>query len=118
MRDRATNYGLPFAPPYFPNSLLDVIAEKDPVTTPFTLSDASNPFFGKKVLVLSGADDTLVPWRFSQDFVERLEVGSTGFKKSCVFAETGHTCSPAMVEEMAHFLNQEILGVSVQTPHL
>lgn len=45
---------LPIAAPFFPASLLALVARDDPVNTPI------EAWKGRKILVLSGADDTLV----------------------------------------------------------
>lgn len=45
---------LPIAAPYFPSSLLSLIERNDPVNVPL------DAWKGKKILVLSGGDDTLV----------------------------------------------------------
>jgi predicted esterase len=58
----------------------------------------------KKVLVLSGGDDTIVPWTASQAFVEGLEVGPTGRKEVIVFDGVGHAVPPQMVQAAAGFV--------------
>jgi hypothetical protein len=80
MHDRAKASGLRFGPPILPDSLLELIKRESPVSTPVT---GRNPFFGKKILVLAGGKDELVPWVFSESFVEQIEVGEEGVKKGC-----------------------------------
>lgn len=72
-----------------------------------SVNPSENPFFGKKILVLSGGKDQLVPWSASQDFVERLHVGDEGTKISVVVPEAGHECHPVMMETMAKFIWDE-----------
>lgn len=61
---------------------------------------------GKKVLVLSGGIDTLVPWAASKQFVENLWVGNGGVKRVLVVPDAGHECTAAMVAEAAQFHQQ------------
>jgi predicted esterase len=77
---------------------------------PYRSLDSSNPFIGKKILVLSGGEDTLVPWSMSHAFVEGLEVGEMGVKKVVIQENTGHECTNEMVEEMAVFIRAEVLA--------
>lgn len=87
------------------------IRQHDPSNLPYHTSNVSNPFIDKKILVLSGGIDTLVPWTASQAFVERLEVGQGGVKKVVVVSDAGHECTAAMVAEAAQFLETEILTI-------
>lgn len=104
MSRRARSHKLPVGPPYFPASLLALIARADPCTAPYTAPDASNPFHGKKILVLSGQDDKKVPWTSAQAFVEGLDVGAEGVKEVIVEPGVGHEFSAAMVKECARFV--------------
>ncbi|OBZ72627.1 hypothetical protein A0H81_07458 [Grifola frondosa] len=106
---RAKAHSLPFGPPYIPKSLADLIKQADPAAAPYTTADASNPFLGKKILVLSGKDDRIVPWSASKDFVENLNVGAHGVKKVVVHPGVGHECTDEMVQEMAAFIWNEAL---------
>ncbi|KZT02542.1 alpha/beta-hydrolase [Laetiporus sulphureus 93-53] len=109
MAERAEKNGVPFVPPYIPKSLLDFIQTHDAAAAPYTSTDSSNPFLGKKVLVLSGADDKLVPWTASQDFVEGLNVGESGVKQVVVAPGVGHECTPDMVKIMSNFIWDQVL---------
>ncbi|KIK62359.1 hypothetical protein GYMLUDRAFT_242547 [Collybiopsis luxurians FD-317 M1] len=106
MTARAAKYGISLesASKYLPESLLVLIREQAPPFTPYLVSDKSNPFYGKKILVLSGAADTLVPWEASKAFVDSLNVGPAGIKKVIVQPETGHAFTPEMVKEISQFL--------------
>lgn len=111
MTPRAQQYSISLSPPHLPESLLSYIRQHDPVSTPFQAQDASNPFMGKKILVLSGDIDTLVPWTASQKFVENLWVGNKGAKKVIVFPDVGHECTTTMIAEAAQFIKVEALQI-------
>ena len=103
--DRATQAGLDFAPPHVPKSLSELIKKDDPANTKYeSANPAENPFFGKKILVLAGGKDKLVPWSASKKFVEGLNVGDKGIKKVVIVPEAGHECPPVMVEELTKFI--------------
>ncbi|KAJ7573852.1 Alpha/Beta hydrolase protein [Mycena floridula] len=105
MTPRAAQYGISplVGSKYLPDSLHQVILRSDPASQPYQAKDSTNPFFGKKILVLSGGSDSLVPWDASQSFVEGLQVGS-GVLKVVVEEGMGHNCSPLMIQEMASFV--------------
>ena len=104
MDDRAKASGLRFGPPVLPDSLLEVIKRESPVCAPVA---GRNPFFGKKILVLAGGKDKLVPWEFSESFVERIEVGEEGVKRVLVYPDVGHAFTPSMEEDVANFVWEE-----------
>lgn len=106
---RAKYSGISLAPPHYPDSLRTYIERNDPARAPYTASDASNPFLGKKVLVLSGGEDPLVPFVHSQEFVDGLNVGPKGIKKVYVAPGVGHECTPEMVKQMADFIFENAL---------
>lgn len=101
---RAKYSGIALAPPHFPDSLRTYIEKNDPARTPYTIEDPSNPFIGKKILALFGADDPLVPYSYSEEFVNNLNVGSHGVKHVIVAPGVGHECTPEMVKEMSDFI--------------
>lgn len=101
---RAKYSGVALAPPAFPDSLREYIARNDPARAPYTASDASNPFYNKNILVLSGGDDPLVPFTYSEEFVDRLNVGPKGIKRVHVAPGVGHECTPEMVKQMSEFI--------------
>ena len=104
MRDRAKASGLQFRPPILPDSLLRLIEKENPVSA---LVTGRNPFFGKKILVLAGGKDELVPWVFSESFVEQIEVGEEGVKKVVVYPDVGHALTATMEEAVADFVWEE-----------
>jgi alpha-beta hydrolase superfamily lysophospholipase len=67
-------------------------------------------YSGKSVLVLSGADDPIVPWEASRAFVEALDVGRSGRKKVMVMSGVKHEVTDGMREEMFRFFWEEALG--------
>lgn len=103
MRDRANASGLQFGPPILPDSLLEVIERESPVGS---LGTGKSPYLGKKILVLVGGEDELVPWVFSKPFVERVEVGE-GVKKVVVYPDVGHEFTASMVEDITNFVWEE-----------
>jgi hypothetical protein len=104
MHDRAKKSGLQFGPPILPDSLLELIKRESPVNTP---AMSRNPFFGKRILVLAGGKDELVPWVFSESFVERIEVGEEGVKKVVVYPDAGHAFTATMEENVVDFVWEE-----------
>lgn len=104
MHGRAKTSGLQFGPPILPDSLLEVIKRESPVSTP---AMGRNPFFGKKLMVLAGGKDELVPWVFSESFVERIEVGEEGAKKVAVYPDVGHVFTASMEEDVVNFVWEE-----------
>jgi len=110
MQARAMKYSVP-AEPYFPTGLTEMVARNDPAATPYDRLDATNVFLGKKILVMSGADDKLVPWEMSRDFVEKLEVGPNGVKKLMLLAGVGHECTDSMLEALGRFVGEECLWI-------
>ena len=109
--ERAAQNGIPLEPPYIPKTFLALVAQQDPATAPYTAADASNPFYGKKILVLSGEDDKLVPWSASEKFVDNLNVGPDGVKEVVVAPGVGHECTKDMVRAMSKFIWEKALSV-------
>lgn len=124
----------PTGPPTFPHSFIAHVAETSPApssSSPSTTEQvrkgtdsdparkydpthatdsAVNPFIGKKVLVLSGGADPLVPWTASQKFVDELQVGESGRKEVFVQDGAGHECTSEMVERLAKFIWENALS--------
>lgn len=75
----------------------------------YTASDESNPFLGKKILVLSGQKDKTVPWSTAKDFVDGLNVGEQGVKEVMVEPGVGHDFSPVMVKAAGRFIWEHAL---------
>jgi predicted esterase len=92
------------SPPFIPRSFKDLVEKVDPAAGDYRSSDETNPFVNKRILVLSGGDDKLVPWSTSQAFVEALNVGEGGVKRVSIHAGVGHKCTDEMVTEMTNFI--------------
>ncbi|KAF9024916.1 alpha/beta-hydrolase [Hymenopellis radicata] len=109
--ERALKFDIPLdGSAYLPDSLLSLIQSSDPVAVPYRSIDASNPFLGKKILVLSGGKDTLVPWSASESFVEHLNVGNKGIKQAVVQEDAGHETTPEMVRRLVDFVTEHALN--------
>ena len=103
MEKRAEKHGIPRTPPFFPESLRALVRANDPVVAP------PGAFSGKRILVLSGADDMLVPWSASRAFVEALDVGEQGKKRVVVYPGVRHEYTLEMREELFRFFWEEAL---------
>ena len=103
MEQRAEPLGVARTPPYFPASLRALVRAHDTVSAPAAV------FVGKRVLVLSGAEDRLVPWEASRTFVDALDVGRGGRKEVSVLPGVKHEFSDGMREEMFRFFWEEAL---------
>lgn len=110
MKYRANSSGVSLEAPYMPASFSKLVESVDPASKDFTSTKAHNPFIGKKILVLSGEEDPLVPWVASKKFVERLEVGAQGSKRVFLQKGVGHACTEEMVAEAGRFIEAELLN--------
>ncbi|KAI0029763.1 Alpha/Beta hydrolase protein [Vararia minispora EC-137] len=111
MQLRADKQGVSLGPPYMPASLRATVHASDPPHASYRAADRSNPYFGKKILVLSGADDVLVPWSASRAFVDALVVGEHGRKEVMLLEGVGHQYTEAMKWEAFRFVWEEALVV-------
>ena len=108
MEQRAEKLGIPRTAPYFPESLRALVRTYDTVVAP------PGTFVGKRILVLGGADDTLVPWSTSRAFVEALDVGEHGKKRVVVQPGVKHEFPDEMREEVFRFFWEEALVIRRQ----
>ncbi|KDN36715.1 hypothetical protein RSAG8_10644, partial [Rhizoctonia solani AG-8 WAC10335] len=95
---RADGLGLPLAPPYLPASLKREMERATPRVEAFR---------GKDVLVMSGAEDTLVPFEESgsREFTQRLnDAGICRCLEVWVQPGTGHACSNEMIDRATDFI--------------
>ncbi|CAO1638196.1 unnamed protein product [Sympodiomycopsis kandeliae] len=69
-------------PPYVPQSLKDLIKVRDPANVPYDRMGTDNPYWGKKLMALSGAQDKLVHPSFSRDFLARIMVSEPSQRDS------------------------------------
>lgn len=111
MELRADKHGIPLAPPYMPSSLRAYIQTHDPVASDYASTSASNPFGGKRILVLSGAEDPLVQWTASATFVKGLQLGASGRKEVKVLEGVKHEYTAAMRETAIQFIWEEMVRV-------
>ncbi|KAH8981588.1 Alpha/Beta hydrolase protein [Lactarius hatsudake] len=98
----ADKLGVPRTAPYFPESLRALVRAYNPTAAP------PGAFVGKRILVLSATDDTIVPWSMSRAFVEALDVGERGRKEVMVLPGQ-HGCTDEMRDEMFRFFWEEAL---------
>jgi hypothetical protein len=111
--------GLPPFKPAFPASLLHLIETQDPAATEFQSKDPEhNPFIGKRVLALTGKEDTLVPSKFTRPFFDGLFVGDDGAKEMVEEKGAGHEVTSEMIRRTGewiwkHGLSEE--GTSIIT---
>lgn len=108
MKHRAAKSNLDFGPPYMPQSLLQLLERLDPDSVSYTSTtdSTSNPYLGKKILVLHGEKDELVPWSCCGTFVDGLQVGEKGEKKVFIEQDRGHETSSLMVSELVKWMVQ------------
>ena len=110
LSERAAMNGIPFEPPYIPQTFLSIVSRQDAATAPYSAADSSNPFHGKKILVLAGAEDRMVPWSASKAFVDHLNVAPGGVKEVILEPGVGHECTKEMVRAMSKFIWEQALA--------
>lgn len=71
---------------------------------------------GKRVLILSGEKDKLVPYDKGATFVEELKRVASSVQVE-IYPGVGHRCTEAMIEELARFLTRE-MGDGRSSPNL
>lgn len=72
---------------------------------------------GKRLLMTTGGDDKLVPWRCSKPFTNFFTKAAEGWYKDSglvvdnrIYAGTGHECSPQMVVDAVKFVVEVVNG--------
>ena len=55
MSARARGNGVPVEPPYFPDAFVKSVTSRCPMSKGYDKKEESNPFYGKKIFVASGA---------------------------------------------------------------
>ncbi|EPQ32063.1 uncharacterized protein PFL1_00261 [Pseudozyma flocculosa PF-1] len=99
-------------PPYVPGSLKSLINQIDPsVVDHESFDPARNPFWGKKICVLSGAEDRLVLWDWNEKFLKELVVGEPSGPRGEMdglkihrYSGVGHEVTESMVEEAGEWI--------------
>ncbi|KAG0149497.1 hypothetical protein CROQUDRAFT_653575 [Cronartium quercuum f. sp. fusiforme G11] len=109
MRHRAAQSDppIPFGPPHFPYSLIDLIRQKDPCQLD------SKIWEGKHLLVLSGAVDRLVNYvdGGTSAFVDRLKDENRLASIEVVVEDgAGHQITEAMVEKTGDWIVERVLN--------
>lgn len=100
-------------PPVWPDSLDLLIKRDDPISCAYQSSNANeNPYIGKKILILGGGADRLVPPKFGFKFFDGLNVGPEGKKEMIIQDGIGHEVSPEMIERLGEWIWEHGLTVS------
>lgn len=81
-----------------PDSLRATIKRLDPKTANMS---------GKRILILSGKKDKLVPFDKGAAFVEELKAVA-GSVQVEIYDGVGHRCTEAMIEELSKFVSREM----------
>lgn len=109
--NRAKTSGIPLAAPYLPSHFLSTIAKLEAAAQP------ASRFSGKRILVLSGGSDKLVPAAYNEPFLEGLR--TDGFGEDAlrvrVFEGAGHEVVEGMVEEMERWVRIWLIKVNRTT---
>ncbi|KAG8169497.1 hypothetical protein KVR01_000242 [Diaporthe batatas] len=78
---------------------------------------------GKKLLMCTGGDDKLVPWRCSEPFTRFFTGAADGWYKDSglvadnrVYAGVGHECSPGMVVDAVRFVCDVVKSARTEGP--
>ncbi len=89
--------------PVLPTSLLDLLAVVDPINSDYALPSRTNPFLDKHILVLTGAEDPLVPAKYTRTFFDALNVGS-GDKEWVNEEGKGHEVTEQMIRKTGEWV--------------
>ncbi|CDZ96289.1 hypothetical protein [Phaffia rhodozyma] len=105
MTARLASQNLKFEPPIIPDTFRALIKQRDPVNCSFQAESAKeNPFIGKKILVLSGRKDRLVPHvPHTSAFLEKLNVGTTGRLENVEY-DCGHELTEEGISRSAEWI--------------
>jgi hypothetical protein len=91
--------------PLFPASLLHLLNAEDPISTKYESSDPKlNPFIHKRILVLTGSEDTLVPSKYTRPFYDGLNVGEDGAKEMVEQRGAGHEVTEEMIRRTGEWV--------------
>ncbi|CAE6352155.1 hypothetical protein BN14_04505 [Rhizoctonia solani AG-1 IB] len=95
--------GLPLVSSYMTSATRNHILKNDPVLCRRS-SLRPDPFVNKHILALAGAQDRMVPFVGTRQFLDRINVGPFGTKRLIIQQGVGHQCTREMVVEMAEFV--------------
>jgi predicted esterase len=111
MQYRLKQSGLPFqaGAPYLPSCLSRVLKRQDPMTMTIVHPEKEIPLplKQKHILVLSGAEDRLVPWVVSKNFITALQSESTNIQVH-LYDGVRHEFTTEMRKEFHNWLQQFI----------
>jgi len=96
MGPRAEKAGIPFKPPTYPASVVELFK-----------APTEDAYRNKKILTLHGADDPLVPFRQGQREIEQAQRNARGGEGEVEIwseAGVGHACTPTMVKKAAAWI--------------
>ncbi|PRP81510.1 hypothetical protein PROFUN_10872 [Planoprotostelium fungivorum] len=99
MRGRLQQGEMSVGPPYLPQSFVNTVQRLD-------ASSHLDKMKGKRICVLSGGDDKLVPWSCSEAFVRQVE--EVADCKVRVMEGVGHSTPPEMIQELIQWLSDII----------
>ena len=103
MEYRLKKSGLPIEPPYLPLSFVRVLERDDPGTIFRQTNEIPEPLKRKRILVLSGKEDNLVPWTASDSFITALRKQSPSVEIK-VYPGIGHKFPPIMRNDFETWL--------------
>jgi predicted esterase len=98
MEYRLKSSGFPMEPPYLPQSFLRILERNDPGTILRLTQEIPDPLKRKKILVLAGKEDTLVPWIASTHFISVLQQQSKNIQVK-QYDGVGHAYPPEMMQD-------------------
>ncbi|WFD30937.1 hypothetical protein MSPP1_001963 [Malassezia sp. CBS 17886] len=117
LKGRANETHKPYAPPYVPHSLLQLINRTDPSKKPYdSHNPRHNPFWGKHIFTASGAIDPLVNFNYSREFLRHLVLGPRKSKLAResleVFVQphTEHQATNEMLELASRWIYRWSIG--------
>ncbi|CAE6435463.1 unnamed protein product [Rhizoctonia solani] len=92
--------GIPLVSSHMTSATRNYILKNDPVSRRRN-SLRLDPFMNKHILALAGAQDGIVPFLATRQFLDRINVGPLGTKRLIIQQGVGHQCTREMVVEMA-----------------
>ncbi|CAE6427350.1 unnamed protein product [Rhizoctonia solani] len=100
--------GFPLVSSYMTPTTRNYILKHDPVSHSRS-SLRPNPFMNKHILALAGAQDSLIPFLATRQFLDRINVGPLGTKQLIIQQGVGHQCTREMVVEMVEVIWDRVL---------
>ncbi|KAH7341853.1 hypothetical protein B0J17DRAFT_715016 [Rhizoctonia solani] len=100
--------GFPLVSSYMTPKIRNYILKHDPVSHSRS-SLRPNPFMNKHILALAGAQDSMIPFPTTRQFLDRINVGPLGTKQLIIQQGVGHQCTREMVAEMVEVVWDRVL---------